>query len=263
MGLFSSTPDLMPAVHTALVNDDRYGRRILAREQEALLNHLGDHERLVAAGVDVAGNSGVTAVTTSRVFQLKRGRVTAEAAAAQIRGTEMFLRPNGNYFVSVEGTGLHVITFLRKEEADRLCRAVDSYLVGKPPGERDIPILFPDFYLGILRDTGKPETAENVVELVDRTRRAVVGGGALPFFEQTGDERARARFHDRFLVDRGQDGETLLRMPDEMIDFLWEWNPFCHDALRRMVARFHEHMTGPHSFLWTCGDELPRWDDED
>ncbi|WP_439659677.1 hypothetical protein ACSHWB_46155 [Lentzea sp. HUAS TT2] len=263
MSLFSPTPDLMPAVHTALVNDDRYGRRKLAGEQEALLNHLGEHERLVAVAVDSAWHSGVTVVTTSRVFQLKRGEVVREADASRIRGTEILVRPNGNYLVSVEGSGLFVITFLHREEADRLCRAVDAHLVGTPPGPRDIPVLFPDFYLGILRDTGKPETAENVVELVDRTRRAVAGGGAMPFFDQTGDERARARFRDQFLEDHDEDGETLLRTPDLMIDFLWEWDPACHEPLRRMVARFHEHMTGPHSFLWTCGDELPRWADED
>ncbi|WP_330277830.1 hypothetical protein OG205_20450 [Lentzea sp. NBC_00516] len=263
MSLFSPTPDLMPAVLIALVNDDRYARRKLAREQESLLNNLGADERLVAVGVDVTWNSGVTVVTTTRVFQLKRGEVINEASASRIRGTELVVRPNGNYFVSYEGCGLYVTTFLHKEEADRLCRAVDGYLVGAPPGERDIPDLFPDFYLGILRDTGKPETAENVVELVDRTRRAVAASGALAFFKQANDERARAQFHDQFMVDRGQDGETLLRMPDQMIDFLWHWNPVCHEPLRRMIARFHELMTGPDSFLWECGDEIPRWDDED
>jgi hypothetical protein len=124
---------------------------------------------------------------------------------------------------------------------------------------RDIPALFPDFYLGILTATGKPTTSGNVVDLVDRVARMIGAGSALPYFEQAHDDAASRRFLAKFNSTEG-DGESELRKPDLMIDFLWEWDPTCHHAVRRAVANVYDLLTGPDSFLWSCGDKIPAWD---
>jgi hypothetical protein len=261
MGLFSLDPEPDSRLFAKLANTDRRSRKQLVKEQEHVVALLRASELVRAIGVDVAGHAGISVVTTERVFQVKRGRVINEADGNRIHETELLIRPNGEYLVAFHGPGLYSPTFFTAEEANRFVLAVDQYLVGTRPTPRDIPRLWPDFYLGVLRATGKPESPGNIVELVQRLRRALIDNGAMTFFDQLGDEVARVRFHTEFPVGSGDGDEGLFEVPDRVIDFLWDWDPRCHDPLRRMVRRLHGLMTGPDSFLWDCGDEVPPWDE--
>jgi hypothetical protein len=252
MGLFSQDPEPDSRLFAKLVNSDRASRKKLVKEQEGILALLRESEQVRGVGVDVAGNAGVSVVTTERVVQVKRGRVINEAGGDRIQATELLVRPNGNYLVAFRGPGLYAPTFFTADEANAFARAVDQYLVATPPGPRDIPELWPDFYLGVLRATGKPESQENFIAIIQRVRANLIDHAAMKFFDQVGDEVARTRFLAEF-----QGGTGILHVPDRIIDFLWDWDPRSHDPLRRMMKRVHELMTGPDSFLWDCGDEIP------
>jgi hypothetical protein len=258
VGLFSPDPEPDSRLFTKLVNGDRASRKKLVKEQEGILALLRESEQVRGVGVDVAGNAGISVVTTERVIQVKRGRVINEADGDRIHATELLVRPNGNFLMAFRGPGLYSPTFFTSEEANDFARAVDQYLVGARPGPRDIPELWPDFYLGVLRATGKPESQENFVAIIQRVRATLIDNAAMKFFDQLGDEAARARFLAEF-----EGGAGVLHVPDRIIDFLWDWDPRSHDPLRHMVKRVHDLMTGPDSFLWDCGDEIPPWREED
>ncbi|MEY2245985.1 hypothetical protein AB8A21_24165 [Streptomyces sp. BF23-18] len=77
---------------------------------------------------------------------------------------------------------------------------------------------------------------------------------AVVWFEQTKDIHARRRFEDRFFPPGGtqQNPETV---PDDMIDFLWEWSPTTHQVLRRWVRDFEEELMEPQSRGWQLAEQ--------
>jgi hypothetical protein len=241
-----------------LANRDRPSIRALLKHHATIQRLLNPRERLCGIGVDVRGNAGINVVTTERVVQLKRSRVLNEAARDRIHGTHLRVLPRGEYLVVIEGPGLFAPAFVDHADADRFAKVVDRYLVGTPPAPRDIPPLLPNYYLSILRATGKPDTPDNLTRLVRHVARALVQAGALPFFDQIGDEDARRRFLGWFGADR-INGDVSPSLGDDIIDWLWVWHPGCHDALGGMVPRIHQTLTSPESFLWTCGDLIPHY----
>jgi hypothetical protein len=104
------------------------------------------------------------------------------------------------------------------------------------------PVLFPDFYHRMPRTTGKPTSPENIVQVIAMVSSMIAAGSAFAYFEQNGDMPARERFLARF-QSGSDDGEAFLRMPDEMIDFLWAWSPTRHDALRRLPGKIFDLAT--------------------
>ncbi|MFF3377080.1 hypothetical protein ACFYXF_29520 [Streptomyces sp. NPDC002680] len=130
------------------------------------------------------------------------------------------------------------------------------------PGEpRDIPPLFPDFLHGVLFAVGKEPTPQNLLALSEYVSQ-MISANAYGWFHQFGDAAAEARFSRRFRGG-GPEGQALEKVPDDMIDFLWDWNPRARDALREWIPRLESDLAAPESRLWLYGDELPfgMWED--
>jgi len=124
---------------------------------------------------------------------------------------------------------------------------------------RDIPKLYPAFFERILQSTGHEVTPENMANLMDRVAWIIMNAGALAYFENTGDTDARSRFL-RVFTDPVSTVERAHELCDDMIDWLWKWDPRCRKDLRERIPRIEKMLTGPESSLRSSGPEIPRWD---
>ncbi|KOX20111.1 hypothetical protein ADK67_31840 [Saccharothrix sp. NRRL B-16348] len=261
MGLFGAV-DPSPDLLAKLANEDRASRKRVAREEVGLLAALNPGERVLVLGYDAHGSFGVAVVTSERIFQVKRGRTIKSADWDRLRGTRLLVRPDGRYLAAMDGPGLYPVTFGTAREANRFVGAIDLVLEQGVPGPRDIPALYPAFYEHVLRTLGKPASDYNVAQLGVRTADMIEVGGANAFFDQLDAVNARAAFQTRFSsVD--DEPDALMRLADDMIDFLWAWAPNCHVALRKQVDRIFELFTMPESPLWRDGDVITPWGVED
>jgi hypothetical protein len=102
---------------------------------------------------------------------------------------------------------------------------------GRPP---DLPPLYPTFYIDMLQRAGKPLVEENAVAVAEFTAWRL-SQSANTWFQQLGDPTARASFHFRFATG-GTSPTELLQVPDEMIDFLWDWDRRVHAMVRPFVT---------------------------
>ena len=102
---------------------------------------------------------------------------------------------------------------------------------GRPP---DLPPLYPTFYVDMLTRGRKPLSEENAVVIAEFTAWRLTQS-ANTWFQQLGDPTTRASFHFRFAS--GSTGAAeILQIPDEMIDFLWEWDKRVHAMVRPFVT---------------------------
>ncbi|GIF97006.1 hypothetical protein [Catellatospora citrea] len=258
MGLFGPDPVVEADLLAKLITTSPRAKKNLAKQQEAVRSGLRDGELLLALAVD-SRKGEVVVVTSKRLFIVARGRLDRVVERERISRTRLASMSNGTFVTFIDGPGI-MVEIGAREEANRLAGVIDRYLLESRVGPRDIPILFPDFYQNILQATGKPETPENFVHLIDRVSRMLTAGSAIAYFEQAGDHAAKAHFLAEF-GSSDREGEFYLNMPDLIIDFLWAWSPECHDSLRRSVTKIHDLLTGPDSFLWEPGDKVTPWDD--
>ncbi|MET7485144.1 hypothetical protein [Streptomyces sp. NPDC005538] len=257
MSLFGQRPEPDPSFTAVLANDTTRSRRRLADNQHVLRETLDGDEEVHLIAVEEALNSRVVTVTSRRLLVVRKGRTEGSYTRDRITRTRLGRLPNGTMLAFVDGAGL-MFSFLTAHTADRLAFAVDRFLLTPPvrrTAARDIPELLPDYYRGILFATGKPDTADNIVALVELLSQMLTSNAAM-FFRQTGDQATDQSFMARF--KGGGPEERLLHVVDDMLDFLWDWNPRCHNALRTFVRDARTTLTGPGSRLWRYGDELPR-----
>lgn len=125
--------------------------------------------------------------------------------------------------------------------------------------DRTVPTLYPAFYHDHLRRAGKPLTKANVQALV-RFTSWNLALNAHAWTRIVGDPGAFETFQLRF------DGATypddrIEHMPDDMIDYLWAWDPRAHPGLHSFV----DSMSGTIAEkLREYGDHLPMylWKDD-
>jgi hypothetical protein len=131
----------------------------------------------------------------------------------------------------------------------------------EPPksAERDIPPLYTDFYRIALRAAGKPDSERNVLALAEFTA-ANLALNAHTWFQALGDPASQQRFTTRFDASKYR-ADQVVRVPDEMIDFLWAWSHRAHPGLRQFVDSMRDTIA---SKLTAYGDHLPLnlWQDE-
>lgn len=118
---------------------------------------------------------------------------------------------------------------------------------------RDVPLLSPDSYRAILLAMGKETSAQNQLAVAEYAGQMLTLI-AVGWFEQTGDVHARRRFDDRFLA-RGRSQQNPEAVPDDMIDFLWEWRSTTHQALRQWVRDFEEMLMEPQGRGWQPAEQ--------
>jgi hypothetical protein len=125
------------------------------------------------------------------------------------------------------------------------------------PSPRAVPTLYPDYFLSILADAGVTATSDNLRRLVERTACAI-GGQAAAYFAQKRDPRS----FERFIADfsKIKPPEERLLVADEMIDWLWSWDPFCHDALTAWPKKWRDGSLKPGSYITDNG--VAPWNDD-
>ncbi|MER5194381.1 hypothetical protein ACWD3J_08890 [Streptomyces sp. NPDC002755] len=154
--------------------------------------------------------------------------------------------------LGIVGFGFVAVRASRENDASDARRPTGTGTRHEP---RDIPPLFPDFLHGVLFAVAKDATPHNLLALAEYVSQ-MISANAYGWFNQFGDAEAEARFSRRFRGG-GPEGQALERVPDDMIDFLWAWNPGTHEALRDWIPRLEQDLTAPGSRLWRYGDELP------
>ena len=128
-----------------------------------------------------------------------------------------------------------------------------------PVPPRSVPQLHPDTYRDALQRADKPVTEHNVIAIAEFTAWNLALN-AHAWFQALGDLAAEGRFDGRFNADSYQP-DRLGNVPDDMIDFLWAWNPRVHPALHDFVSQVSNTIDQK---LSGYGDVLPMrmWQDE-
>lgn len=122
---------------------------------------------------------------------------------------------------------------------------------------RDLPILYPDYFLELLSTGGVAATPGNVAELIERTA-FMIGTQGAAYCAQLRDPAAFEVFVRNFA--RGAIPGRDLQLVDDMVDWLWVWNPGCHDDLRTRFTKWRTGLLAPNSFL-ERGRDIPPWSD--
>jgi hypothetical protein len=121
---------------------------------------------------------------------------------------------------------------------------------GRP---REVPTLYPAYFVEVLTTAGAPPTPTNVARLVERTA-FMIGGQGAAYFAQLRDPPAFEVFVRNFA--RGGIPARRPHLVDDMVDWLWAWNPGCHDDLRQRFSKWRNGLLGPGSFV-VPGEEIP------
>jgi hypothetical protein len=126
---------------------------------------------------------------------------------------------------------------------------------GRPP---DLPPLYPTFYVDMLQRAGKPLSEANAMAVAEFTAWRLTQA-ANTWFTQLGDPSARASFRFRFTTP-GASPADVLRTPDEMIDYLYDWDRRVHAMVRPFVTGTARALAG---LLPAFGPDLPPrfWED--
>jgi hypothetical protein len=84
-----------------------------------------------------------------------------------------------------------------------------------------------------LEQAGKPVTNNNIDSLA-RFTAWNIAINAEGWFHALGDERAKEQFHESFQGNSVQ--APAGHLADQMIAFLWNWSPKCHEALQDFTS---------------------------
>ncbi|GAA2394791.1 hypothetical protein [Dactylosporangium salmoneum] len=121
------------------------------------------------------------------------------------------------------------------------------------PAPRDVPLLYPDYFMELLTTGGVPPTPGNVARLVERAA-FMIGTQGAAYCAQLRDP---ATF-EIFLVNfaRGGMPARRLHLADDMVDWLWAWSALCHDDLRGRFVTWRADLLGPGGLL-RRGRDIP------
>jgi hypothetical protein len=253
MGFFDAPEPLDPRVATAMLTHDKRAQRALAKGQSGILTALnGDGSGIVAIDEITCDTTVVVAGQSVHVFRRggrSRDRVVDLKAisSAYIEGSS----------VSLGGTGISV-ALRDQSSAHKLAWALNRMIIFNRP--RTIPKLYPRYFLDLLAAARVQATPMNMARLVERTAFITGGQGAV-YCAQLKDPQALEELIDRFAriqVEPGGDHDVV----DQIVDWLWAWNPGCHDALERQMQKWYEGCLAPGSFL-VAGENVPPWSDSD
>ncbi len=266
MGLFGGGESLSEDFRMALVDDAAHHRRLVAKGEQDIRSYLKDHETVRLIAVEDFTATRTLVVTDRRLLVTRKGGRLLDRSVApeEIRGVEVRPTGTGSYLLVVAGPGT-TVKFQRPGVAYSVGEAVENLARRRPPaastgsdvaGERAVPVLYPGFYLDLLTETGVPATPENVVNLIERVF-VMVMSKADEYFGQLGDHAAARRFHERF--DGGGPEDRVLNSVDDMVDWLWAWNPRCHKPLTHLFPQIQELLLAPNSLLRTGNGRISTW----
>ncbi|MER7590897.1 hypothetical protein ABTW72_25505 [Micromonospora sp. NPDC127501] len=231
-------------------------RQAVAKGQTGIRGALLPDEQVLGIALDERSHDDTVVLTDRRVLVMRRGGRTLVRATdiAEVPGAYTEVTPGGGAFeLDRMGVRIHVDDVTA---ADALTDLVNGQVLKHRP--RTIPPLYPDYCLGLLSRGGVPDTPVNRARLAERTA-FTVGSQAGAFTAQLRDPGAFEEFVSRFGV---ASPDRRLQQADDMIDWLWAWHPLCHHGLTRQVAKWHDALRQPGSFLTAAaGGEIPAWND--
>jgi hypothetical protein len=235
MGLFSKDVALDSRLAPLLRPATNDARKMLARYQPAVLEALAED---VGAPVMI-GCSGLTTIgviTDNWLLEFHGGILLRRVQLSNIAGSGV--TQEADYQIHARAEPGIDFTFRTFEDANAFLIKLDR---------RDIPKLYPDYYVRILQALGYSADAENMLNLIQRVANMIWAGGANAYFAQTQEADGQRVFALRFGGEHSY--EQWLSIPDDMIDFLWEWAANFHPPLRGLVAESERLLTGEHGTL--------------
>jgi hypothetical protein len=154
--------------------------------------------------------------------------------------------------VLLSGIGIAVpVTFQDRQTAATFATRLNKLIIACRP--RAVPILYPQYFLEIIATSGAQATVVNVLRLIERTAMMLGAQGAT-YCAQLKDPQALEELISRFA--RGGPPDRQLQIVDDMVDWLWAWNPGCHRALVQQFQKWRVLLLAPDSPL-VAGSELP------
>jgi len=253
VGLFGPSVPLDEDLRRALIDDNGSNRKLIAKGQDAIRRALRQAENVTAIAVDRYAGWPTLVVTDRRLLVMDRGGRSVQKSIDPERIDQAAPSVSGAVQVVHDGGEL-VIRLGTYASAQAVVRAINGSLLSRRP--RTIPTLYPKFFLDLLSAAGTPATPTNVSRFLERVF-VMVKSQANQFFEQLDDPHAQAEFARHF--DGGGPEDRILNSVDDMIDWLWNWNPACHRPLERTVQKIHDLLLQPHSFLHTNGGDITPW----
>jgi hypothetical protein len=224
--------------------------RALAKGQDNIRGSLLEGERVELIVIEHYTATRTIVMTDRRALVMRKsGRVLERALTRNdIRGVELRLSPGTSYVV-ISGPGT-VVRFHHFGIAKALRGRLDALVA--PP--RPIPVLYPDYFLGMLTEAGMPTTPTNITNLVERVF-VMLQGQAKSWFDEAGDHIAPRQFEHRF--GDGGPGERTLHVVDDVVDWLWRWNTFCHEALVGLFPKIRAMLLAPGTILHSPDGRVP------
>lgn len=243
MALFGKAVSLDEVLEKAMLQTNGHSRRQVANEQETIRRTLSPEESVSFVGLDRAGRK-VLVATDKRFLLFSRESLQQEVPLSSTSGIKLSnVSPTCWQATASPGISVQFDTFA----------VANAFLVAIDP--RDIPVLYPHFFRGILIAADLPITPTNIARLVERVAMAIGVGGAMSYFMQSNDQAARQSFEERFRG--GGAPERILHSCDDMIDWLWKWHATCHNALRELVPDIERLMVGEKSPIRSDNGEVP------
>lgn len=255
MGIFSggATATIDDRITAVLLTVGRDARRAVGRAQLTIREHVPD-VRAVAA--DEFTGELVLALGDERLVLWRNGGRTVLRAYDVAGLSSVYVESSalGGFTASIGGTGV-LLRMRTRATAERLRSVVNERIVANRP--RTIPMLHPVYFTQLLREAGVPGTPVNVARLVERTA-FMLGCQGAAYCAQLGDPRGFEELVRKFA--RGGPLERRTYLVDDLIDWLWNWNPGCHDDLPLRVATWRDGLLRPGSFLMR-GRDVPPFDE--
>lgn len=249
MGFFDAPEPLDPRIAAAMLSTDQRAQRALAKSQAGIIAALnGDPAGMVA--VDEASGDA-TVVARRRVHVIRKG---GKGRQETIDLATISSAYSDGRRVSLGGTGM-AVSFHDSSSADKFQTTLNKLIIASRP--RTIPVLYPNYFLEILAATRVQATPTNVARLVDRTAFITGGQGAV-YCAQLRDPRALEELIKRFGRNIRVRSDADLRVVDDIVDWLWAWNPGCHDALAGQIKKWRDLCVKPGGFL-VAGKDVPAW----
>jgi hypothetical protein len=256
VGIFSggTTATIDDGITAVLLTVGRDARRAVARAQLTIREQVPQQLRAVAA--DEFTGELVLALGEERLVLWRNGGRTLLRAFDLAGLSSVFVESSalGGFTASIGGTGV-LLRMRARATAERLRAVVNEGIVANRP--RTIPELFPVYFTSLLGEAGVAATPVNVARLVERTA-FMLGCQGAAYCAQLGDPRGFEELVRQFA--RGGPLERRMHLADDLVDWLWTWNPGCHDDLPLRVARWRDGLLRPGSFL-VRGRDVPPFDE--
>jgi hypothetical protein len=244
MELFSTVEPLDDTFAAELLTPGERLRKAVAAGQARIRQSLVRRERVRAVAADEGAAAHIVVVTNQRLLIMRKdGRAVLSTIDAATLSS-VFLRggPGAGRTAELGGTGYEV-HFRAPATAQRFQSIVHDVIIARRP--RAVPVLHPQYFTDLLARARVPHTPVNLARLIERTA-LMTGCQAAAYCAKLADPAAFRQFTGAFARAEASRDPQLV---DQMVDWLWAWNPGCHADLTTRFDTWTRGLLGPDSFL--------------